>query len=86
MNDPESRNFTIAALKGGLGLGLTEQEMRQVVCALTRRDFYKSMTTYLDSGVWQDVYHDTTMDSTTVYIKITWINDDCPPVIQFKEK
>jgi motility quorum-sensing regulator/GCU-specific mRNA interferase toxin len=84
--DPESRPFTATALRGGLALGLTEPEMRQVVIALNRRDFYKSMTTHADHKEWQDVYHGMTQDGIAVYIKITWYSNDRPPVIQFKEK
>lgn len=42
---PNSQPFTRTALQGGLALGLKELEMRSVVLALSRRDFYKSMTT-----------------------------------------
>jgi motility quorum-sensing regulator/GCU-specific mRNA interferase toxin len=49
--DQESQPFTITALRGGLELGLMEQEMRQVVLALSRRDFYKAMTTHKDHRV-----------------------------------
>ena len=84
--DPSSRPFTAMALRGGFALGLVEEEMRQVVLSLSRRDFYKSMTTDADHRAWQDVYHGTTQEGTAVYIKITWYGDDRPPVIQFKEK
>ncbi|MCX5973283.1 MAG: type II toxin-antitoxin system MqsR family toxin [Coprothermobacterota bacterium] len=84
--DPGSRPFTITALRGGLDLGLTEQEMRQVIPALQRRDFYKSMTTYANHSQWQDVYHGITQDGVAVYIKITCFTDGKPPVIQFKDK
>jgi len=78
--------FTATALRGGLALALTEREMRQVVCSLSQQDFYKSMTTIEDSSIWQDVYHGMTLDGITVYIKITFYDDDRPPVIQFKAK
>jgi motility quorum-sensing regulator/GCU-specific mRNA interferase toxin len=84
--DPSSRPFTAMALRGGLALGLVEEEMRQVVLSLSRRDFYKSMTTVANHRDWQDVYHGTTQEGAAVYIKITWYGDDRPPVIQFKEK
>ena len=42
---------------GGLALGLTEPAMREVVLALRRVDFYKSMTTHRDHQLWQDMYH-----------------------------
>ncbi len=67
-------------------MGLTEQEMRQIVCALSRQEFYKSMTTIVDSSFWQDVYHGMTIDGIAVYIKITFYDDARPPVIQFKAK
>lgn len=49
--------FTKTALDGGRMMGLTAAEMLTVIASLTRRDFYKSMTTYADHRVWQDVYH-----------------------------
>jgi motility quorum-sensing regulator/GCU-specific mRNA interferase toxin len=76
--------FTKIALDGGRAMGLTSAEMLAVIAALTRRDFYKSMTTYADPHVWQDVYHAMTPVRKDAYIKITlrhWA-----PVIQFKEK
>ncbi|MEW6137224.1 MAG: type II toxin-antitoxin system MqsR family toxin [Thermodesulfobacteriota bacterium] len=84
--DPNSQPFTRTALRGGLALGLEEPEMRNVVLALSRRDFYKSMTTKWNYRIWQDVYHGETPEGTAVYIKITHYTDGRPPVIQFKAK
>jgi motility quorum-sensing regulator/GCU-specific mRNA interferase toxin len=84
--DHASRPFTATALRGGLELGLAEPEMRQVVLALSCREFYKSMTTHADHGEWQDVYHGMTEDGAAVCIKITAYTDGRPPVIQFKAK
>jgi len=84
--DPDSRPFTVTALRGGLALGLLEPEMREVVLALNRRDFFKSMTTYTDSKEWQDVYYGKMPAGVAVYIKITYFSDDRPPIIQFKGK
>jgi len=81
-----SRPFTVTALRGGLELGLSEPEMRLVVLTLSRRYFYKSMTTHADHREWQDVYHGTTEDGVAVYIKITAYADGRPPIIQFKAK
>ena len=83
---PTNRPFTATALRGGLDLGLSEPEMRLVVLSLTRRNFYKSMTTHADHREWQDVYHGMTEDGVAVYIKITAYVDDRPSVIQFKAK
>lgn len=65
-------------------MGLTTADMLQVVASLTRRNFYKSMTTYSDHRVWQDVYHADTPVNKQAYIKVTLRNE--VPVIQFKEK
>jgi len=75
--------FTKATLDGGRTMGLTSTEMLAVVASLSRNDFYKSMTTYADHRVWQDVYHAATPVRKDAYIKIT--PRDTAPVIQFKE-
>ncbi len=72
------------ALDGGRGMGLTAAEMLAVIASLTRRDFYKSMTSFADHRVWQDVYHASTPVRKDAYIKITLRNS--APVIQFKER
>lgn len=76
--------FTKTALDGGRQMGLTTAEMLAVVASLSQRDFYKSMTTYADHRIWQDVYHAATPVKKDAYIKITL--RDRAPVIQFKEK
>lgn len=58
--------------------------MLAVIASLSRREFHKSMTTFSDHRVWQDVYHATTPVRKYAYIKITL--RDTAPVIQFKEK
>jgi len=59
--------------------------MQQVVCALERRMLHKSMTTYADHRVWQDVYL-IKIYGTEIYIKVIDRPGDGPPVISFKEK
>jgi motility quorum-sensing regulator/GCU-specific mRNA interferase toxin len=75
--------FTKTALDGGRLMGLTLSEMIQVVCKLTPRRLYKSMTTHRDSRVWQDVYHADT-PAGKAYVKLT-LRTDGAPVIQFTE-
>ena len=58
--------------------------MLAVVSSLSRKHFQKSMTTYADHRVWQDVYHAPTPARLEAYIKITLRGT--APVIQFKEK
>jgi motility quorum-sensing regulator / GCU-specific mRNA interferase toxin len=76
--------FTKTALDGGRDMGLTTGEMLSVIAALSRRNFFKSMTTYADHRVWQDVYTAPTPVRRDAYIKITL--HGTTPVIQFKEK
>jgi motility quorum-sensing regulator / GCU-specific mRNA interferase toxin len=76
--------FTKSALDGGRAMGLTSDDMLTVIASLSRHDFYKSMTTYANHKMWQDVYHADTPVGREAYIKITM--RDAAPVIQFKEK
>lgn len=75
--------FTKTALDNGFAMGLTTNEMLQVIASLTLKNIYKSMTTYADSRIWQDVYR----AQTTVgmaYIKLSDPNGQ-RVVIQFKD-
>lgn len=74
--------FTGSALSGAAGLGLDSRGIIKVVLSLTSRDFYKSMTTYADHRVWQDVYKSVT-SAGEVYLKLT-VTDDVL-VVSFKE-
>ncbi len=73
---------TVSALAGAAALGLDFDGMPAVVLALTARDFYKSMTTYADHRVWQDVYRPTTRAG-EAYLKLTVVNDVL--IVSFKE-
>jgi len=84
--DTRTDPFTITAKRGGLAFGLTPPEMREVILSLSRAHFFKSMTTYADHRVWQDVYHGVTQYGDPVYIKITGHTDGRPSVIQFKAR
>ncbi len=77
--------FTATALVGAQAMGLDSATAIGVVCAMTRSDFYKSMTTHAASQVWQDVYHPLTPNGRVAYVKVTW-RADGSIVIQFKEK
>ena len=77
--------FTMTALRNGLVMGLTVDQMVGVVRGLARGDFHKSMTTHADHRTWQDVYHAVTPSGKTAYVKVTGQGEGLPPVIQFKE-
>lgn len=77
--------FTATALIGAAELGLSPDEAVSVVLALRQTDFYKSMTTYADHQIWQDVYHAKLKSRLAAYIKVT-LRENGIVVIQFKEK
>jgi motility quorum-sensing regulator/GCU-specific mRNA interferase toxin len=52
-----SMRLTHSAKIGIRSLGMRNADALEVVQGLTRRNFYKSMTTKADHRVWQDVYH-----------------------------
>ena len=73
---------TSSALASAAVLDLGFSEIVAVVGALTARDFHKSMTTYADHTIWQDVYRPTTAVG-EVYVKLTVMDDVL--VVSFKE-
>ena len=73
---------TSSALIGGAGLGMSYEDIIEVVMALTPSDFYKSMTSHADHRVWQDVYRPST-PAGEVYLKLTVVEDVL--VVSFKE-
>jgi len=76
--------FTLTAKRNGFSMGLSQAEMVAVILSLTVGCFYKSMTSYHDSNIWQDVYHAPTPRGKMAYIKISDMGTG-HPVIQFKE-
>jgi motility quorum-sensing regulator/GCU-specific mRNA interferase toxin len=76
--------FTATALIGAQAMGLEIAQAIEVVCSMSRSDFYKSMTTHASSQIWQDVYHPETAGE-IAYVKVT-LRQDGAIVIQFKEK
>lgn len=78
------RAFTHTARRTGTALELTLEEMQEVIFKLQRNMLYKSMTTYGDHRIWQDVYHIKSHDL-EIYIKVSYHYDRRPPVISFKE-
>ena len=73
---------TLTAATAAKALGCDRLGMVEVVLALTPQDFYKSMTTYIDNKVWQDVYRPTTKYG-DVYLKLTVVDDVL--IVSFKE-
>ena len=73
---------THTARAGAVALGFSYRDMLAVVLALKPGDFYKSMTTYADHTIWQDVYRPKT-PAGDVYLKLTVVDDLL--IVSFKE-
>lgn len=75
---------TATALKDARSMGFTQQDMVDAIQQLQRKDFVKSMTTYSDHRIWQDVYN-TEYNGYFLYIKFQ-VDEMGHFVISFKEK
>src|SRR5688500_3636900 len=74
--------FTATALQNGRAMGLELTDMLAVIASLTRKQFYKSMTTHRDHRTWQDVYHAPTPCG-EAYVKCT-LRAEGAVVVSFK--
>lgn len=75
-------NTTQSATQGALALGLGPFDIVDIVRGLSVKDFYKSMTTYHDHRLWQDVYRPQATVG-RVYLKLMVIDDLL--IVSFKE-
>lgn len=76
--------FTKTSVRSAEKLGFNVSEIQEIVFELQTKMLYKSMTTYEDHRIWQDVYHINSRDQ-EIYIKVTYRPGGSPPVISFKE-
>jgi len=61
---------TGTALRNAASLGFGRAEIVATIQTMKREQFYKSMTTYADHRLWQDVYH-VPSGVGTLYVKFT---------------
>ena len=69
--------FSASVAYGADEVGLrSKMEIVTFLLRIRPTDFYKSMTTYTDSRIWQDVYQPTTASGIKLYVKFTvrWTN------------
>jgi len=62
--------ITKKATQTAAQLGLDDAGIRQVVSTMNPSMFYKSMTSYANHRIWQDVYH-VPWNHDTLYVKFT---------------
>lgn len=83
-SDVDRLRITRSAYRNAVALGMRRGDIVDVVQSLKPSDFYKSMTTYTDSRIWQDVYHARYGDS-VLYVKFMKDYEDYL-IVSFKEK
>ena len=76
--------ITKTALTTAEALGITLQDIVDIIQGMTREQFFKSMTSAWNSAVWQDVYH-VAYEGLLLYVKFT-TDAEGYLVISFKEK
>jgi motility quorum-sensing regulator/GCU-specific mRNA interferase toxin len=54
---PDQRRATGMAIKGAAALGVGRAEIVDMIQTMQRPHFYKSMNSFGDHRLWQDVYH-----------------------------
>lgn len=62
--------FTQTAQSGARAIGFGLADMKGAIASMVRRQFYKSMTSFADHRVWQDVYH-VPYEGCVIYLKFT---------------
>ena len=67
---PDALVATGSAIRGAAELGMGRADIVAAIQGLGKADFRKSMTSYADHRVWQDVYHARTAWG-VVYVKFT---------------
>jgi motility quorum-sensing regulator/GCU-specific mRNA interferase toxin len=76
--------MTRSAQDATLQLGLTREDVVLVVQSMKREHFYKSMTSFADHRVWQDVYH-LPWGALVLYVKLT-VDELGRLILSMKEK
>ena len=77
--------ITTSALRDALTLGFDRGAIAAILASMQRSMFVKSMTTFHDHRLWQDVYH-VPADGLTLYVKFQADVVTEFAVMAFKEK
>ncbi len=85
MGSVETLAITTSALRDAVALGFDRAGITDIIGTMTRKMFVKSMTTFADHRVWQDVYHVPARDL-MLYVKFQADVVTEFTVMSFKEK
>jgi motility quorum-sensing regulator / GCU-specific mRNA interferase toxin len=83
-SDPGKLNRSFASQQGADALQMDDNAVVALIQKLTAADFHKSMTSYSDNRVWQDVYKPK-VGKTKLYVKFTIDSNKALFLISFKE-
>lgn len=81
----ERLNVTGTAIRSAAALGFGRAEIVATIQTMQRGQFYKSMTSYGDHRIWQDVYH-VPSPAGLLYVKFTADAVTEFLLLSFKEK
>ena len=77
-------HLTVSARNGARALGFSDEDIVEAIQGLTSQDLHKSMTSYHDHTLWQDVYLPT-YRNVDLYVKFTAGDDSCYWLLSFKQ-
>ena len=81
----QGMRVTVVATRTAAALGFGRAEIMATVQTMERKQFFKSMTSYGDHRIWQDVYH-VPSPTGTLYVKFTADAVTEFVLLSFKEK
>jgi len=84
-DDVDKLHVTGSAVRSAAAIGFGRAEIVAALQTMRRAHFYKSMTSYGDHRVWQDVYH-VPSEAGTLYVKFTADAVTEFLLLSFKEK
>jgi motility quorum-sensing regulator / GCU-specific mRNA interferase toxin len=82
--DPARLNRSFDSKRGADALQMNDEAVVAVIQGLTQSDFDKSMTSYSNHRIWQDVYRPN-INKTELYVKFTVDSMGALFLISFKE-
>lgn len=77
--------ITKTAQKSAENLGFKLSDIDEVISSMNQKHFYKSMTSYVNHKIWQDVYH-VPYEDLILYVKFTKNLISEFTLLSFKEK
>ena len=83
--DRDRLEITISAMLGAAALGFGREDIVKTIQSISARHFFKSMTSFADHRIWQDVYR-VPSEVGTLYIKFTAGTLTEFLLLSFKEK